>query len=232
MSDRRDSVFQEAKTFSPHCCCCGWVEHCLLNYQCCGTCCGVIFYVPFMTILYFLWILQIPITILVNLLSFVFCCDFCKCECCRGSLFIADDDSVPEAHDSVMLYTAESIRNLHLQQSAMNDDDDDQQEEVNQMSPSGSGGGNKFEQHLQIQQEQQQIDSVSYRSNDDEDGDKSTVTILNWNVFGQLGRYWKRYSLLATQINDLNPDIICIQEAVTVKWFVMYIQMVYFCVYY
>ena len=222
--------------FSPHCCCCGWVEHCLLNYQCLGTCCGSILYMPFMILFYLIWILQIPITILLNLIAFIFCCNFCKCECCRGSLFIADDESVPDHHTGIMLHTAESIKNLHIPsdndvkyngyaiqepQSPTSPDTP-----VESLQAAGSHKPLSSESHFN----NPSVDSNAYSqsgnnqnyNNNNNDDDLTKISILQWNVFGQLGRYWKRYPLLATRIHDLSPDIICLQEAVTVKWSVLF----------
>ena len=105
----------------------------------------------------------------------------------RGTLFIADDDGVPEIHDhGVMLQTAESIRdsrrNLLPSDDGMADSD---------------GNGAVM---------------------DDAEAAMNSVSILQWNVFGTFGRFWSRYPLMATTVNDLEPDIVCLQSAVAVKW--------------
>ena len=199
----------EAVNISPHCCCCGWVEHFLINCQCCGSFCGCCCYIPFMSLFYLLWILQIPITILINLFAFVLCCNFCKCQCCRGSLFIADDDSIPDAmNDGVMLHTAESIKNLHLDTLSIDKSND-----------------NGYS--IQPPPQSPNSPSSTMDNNNNHNDKRTTISILQWNIFGQLGRYWKRFPLIATQINDLSPDIISINEAVTVKWSV-FIYCTYF----
>eukprot|EP01084_Bolivina_argentea_P029336 54442_1 len=215
--DDRDSIddtelfIGDKMTFSPHCCCCSWIEHCLLNYSCCGTFCGIIFYIPFMLILYILWLLQIPLTLIINLIAFIFCCNFCKCECCRGSLFIADDESIPNAHYGVMLHTAESIRHLHLNVNSSGDHDNKLNHKLlAQMSPNSPSNN-----------DQNQDEKVNFNINNKEKENnlqQQSISILQWNIFGQLGRYWKRYPLLTTTINDLDPDILCLQECVTSKW--------------
>ena len=74
-------------TFSPQRGCCGWsLEHCLLNDQCCANCCGFTLYQPFMATLYLLWILQIAVTLSVNVVASALCCNLCRCQCCRFSL--------------------------------------------------------------------------------------------------------------------------------------------------
>eukprot|EP01083_Nonionella_stella_P046546 124613_1 len=183
--DDADFLAQDKLTFAPHCCCCGWLENCLINHSCCSCCCGGAFYVPFMVILYVLWLIQIPITLIINLFAFALCCNFCKCQCCRGTLFIADDESVPDAHESVLLHTAESIRDLYLKSE--NDGHDLVPPDSPQHAPAS-------------------------------DSEKQSISILQWNIFGQLGRYWARYPLLTTAINDMSPDILCFEEAVTSKW--------------
>jgi len=186
--------------------------------------------------------LQVPFTIIVNLFAFTLCCNFCKCQCCRGSLFIADDSSVPESHHGVMLHTAESIKNLHLPNYADADNENDFHPVAPESPKTPAIGGdhsnhsNNESEAIDIGFSHQSKDSedhngqhhqnnssmhsnVSRQSNAEQKGNERTaISILQWNVFGQLGRYWKRYPLLATQIHELSPDIICIQEAVTVKW--------------
>lgn len=79
-----DGAVKDKLTFSPQRGCCGWsLEHCLLNHPKCANCCGVFFYLPFMMILYLLWILQIVVMVIINILVYVFCCNFCRCQCCR-----------------------------------------------------------------------------------------------------------------------------------------------------
>ena len=119
--ERRRSILpSKAQSFSPHCCCCSFCEHCLLNHPFCGCLCGSIFYIPSMTLIYIIWILQIPIQIIINAFAFLFCCNFCRCQCCRGVLFIADDDSIPSLHTGIMLHSAESIQELHSPKQAGN----------------------------------------------------------------------------------------------------------------
>ena len=110
----------------------------------------------------------------------------------RGTLFIADDDGVPEIHDhGVMLQTAESIRdsrrNLLPSDDGMADSD-------------GNGADSAHHEAAEIEPAM------------------NSVSILQWNVFGTFGRFWSRYPLMATTVNDLEPDIVCLQSAVAVKW--------------
>eukprot|EP00485_Elphidium_margaritaceum_P000226 CAMPEP_0202695084 /NCGR_PEP_ID=MMETSP1385-20130828/8769_1 /ASSEMBLY_ACC=CAM_ASM_000861 /TAXON_ID=933848 /ORGANISM="Elphidium margaritaceum" /LENGTH=470 /DNA_ID=CAMNT_0049351047 /DNA_START=331 /DNA_END=1743 /DNA_ORIENTATION=+ len=65
---------------------------------------------------------------------------------------------------------------------------------------------------------EQALSNVSRLDTNASNADRTRLTILQWNINGQLDRYWNRYPMLATQINDLSPDILCFQEAITVKW--------------
>ena len=197
-----------------------------------------------MSLFYFIWILQIPITILLNLFAFIFCCNFCKCKCCRGALFIADDESIPDAmNDGVMLHTAESIKNLHLDivenqsngysiqappesprspEIASDHHNMNNSSNVNAhiVAVSDSGYNPSVNNRASMSSNKSFNYHQNHRDRNDDEA-TTTISILHWNIFGQLGRYWKRYPLLATQINDLSPDIISINEAVTVKWSVL-----------
>ena len=111
----------------------------------------------------------------------------------RGTLFIAAaDDAVPEIHDhGVMLQTAESIRDSR--RNLLPSDDG--------MADSDGNGA----------------DSAHHEAAEIEPA-MNSVSILQWNVFGTFGRFWSRYPLMATTVNDLEPDIVCLQSAVTVNW--------------
>ena len=107
----------------------------------------IVFYLPLMLILFILWILQIPITIIINsfkqLLSFVF---------------------------------------------------------------------KSYENKASLNETISKINDLQPFENSEE------ISILSWNLFTFYGRFWTRIELIKPIIKSLNPDIICIQEAICSKW--------------
>ena len=87
--------------------CCACLSECLVQYDWLHTLCGVALYYPCAALLCLLWTLQLPFTLSLKLLRFALCCHGCGCECCRGSMFIAQDGKLQ--HRGVLLQTADSI---------------------------------------------------------------------------------------------------------------------------
>ena len=66
----------------PCCQCMSSCESFLYKHRCCTAILGLLVYLPMLTILYILWIIQLPLTIIFNLFLKIFCCD-CRClSCC------------------------------------------------------------------------------------------------------------------------------------------------------
>eukprot|EP01084_Bolivina_argentea_P310290 536901_1 len=142
--------------------CCPSLEHFLLNNRICSIICGIVLYLPIMFLLFIIWIIQIPITIIINLLCFNF-------NCCKQYMISKVNH---QDQQLLQLYTNIDQNNIKLQ----------------------------IKKHTKSNTESKQY-----------------FTLVQWNLFGQLGRYWKRYPLWTKTLYELQPDIICVQEAITLK---------------
>ena len=141
---------------------------------------------------------------------------FFSLHCRRGTLFIADDNAVRQIHDNgVMLQTAESIRESRRDLLLSNDS----------MAKSDANGLAAVQHEIAESEPADSVEPQPLRDADRSEAgvvakrnEMTSISILQWNVLGLFGRYWSRYPLIATTINDLEPDILCLQSAVTVQW--------------